>query len=140
MAELEIKYNQKTNDYESAYRLGLGYFNTSHEGRWWILVDDSWSWNDTPKDLPGLATRLHKAREYFRKTTATKDPELRARAIFMLAQTYLDESALGYNEEVPPELKKNYGELANIYKNTEFVREELEDCAGFQSYRKKGKL
>ena len=159
MLELEYQGRAHLRDGAGAfYQLGNAYYNMSYFGDSWNLMDSFRSgknWKYTNKENRYITAEselgnielmnLDKARRYYNTTLElAKNPELAARACFMLAKCDLNDFYLDpeteythYNNEVPrvpEEYFKHYAKLIDEYSETEFYKMIIEECKFFEAY------
>ena len=159
MLDLEYKGRAHLRDGAGAfYQLGNAYYNMSYFGDSWNLMDafrSGSNWQYANKNNRYITSEselgnvelmnLDKARKYYTTTLElAKNPELAARACFMLAKCDLNEFYLDpeteythYNNEiprVPEEYFQNYAKLIDDYSDTEFYKMIIEECKFFEAY------
>jgi len=159
MLELEYQGRAHLRDGAGAfYQLGNAYYNLSYFGDSWNLMDNFRSgnnWQYANKDNRYITSEselgnvelmsLKTARRYYNTTLElAKNPELAARACFMLAKCDLNDYYLDpeseytpYDNEiprVPEEYFKHYAKLIDEYSETDFYKMIIEECKFFEAY------
>ncbi len=127
--------------WQAQYRLGLGRFNMSHAGDWWIAMRPYWSSFYRYSEKPGDPD-LKVARTHFEKALALgPDPENAAAIRYMIAWIdYIDQTKNVDMEDtntirLTPEQKKQFATFEQ-YANTEFYKKVIRECTYYQKYRK----
>ncbi len=156
MAELEAKLKANPNDAESAYLLGSGTYNTTHEGNSWILRRHSWSSGEvnsySKSNYDSDYFQANKAKEFFIKASKSNNQELAAKACFGAALCERDAygvfiSLQESNPDETPEVFQarmnkvrttKYSEYFKIlyskYQNTKYQKQVLEECGDYSLF------
>lgn len=156
----ELEYKAKA-DFENNsihfYELGQAYYNMSYFGHSWKVMDyfrsgSNWSYDKNeiyPHFGAPFGNRenhdLTLALEYFEKARAkSNDPELGAKAAYMAAQCELNmffvTKGNSYNSyrneipEIPPAYRRYYQLLNELYYDTAFYEEIIDECKFFAAY------
>lgn len=156
MAELEAKLKANPDDAESAYLLGCGTYNTTHEGNSWILRRHSWSSGEVNSYSKGNYDidyfQANKAKEFFIQASKSNNQELAAKAYFGAALCERDAygvfiSLQESNPDETPEVFQarmekirttKYSEYFKIlyskYQNTKYQKQVLEECGDYSLF------
>lgn len=156
MADLEAKLKANPDDAESAYLLGCGTYNTTHEGNSWILRRHSWSSGEVNSYSKGNYDidyfQANKAKEFFIKASNSSNQELAAKACFGAALCERDAygvfiSLQESNPDETPEVFQarmemirttKYSEYFKIlyskYQNTKYQKQVLEECGDYSLF------
>jgi hypothetical protein len=156
MADLEAKLKANPNDTETAYLLGCGTYNTTHEGNSWILRRHSWSsgevnsYSKSNFDLDYFQAK--KAKEFFIKASKSSNQELAAKACFGAALCERDAYGVFISlqesnpNETPEEFQASldkirttkYSEYFKIlyskYQNTKYQKQVLDECGDYSLF------
>lgn len=156
IADLEAKLKANPSDAESAYLLGCGTYNTTHEGNSWILRRHSWSSGEvnsySKSNYDGDYFQANKAKEFFIIASKSNNQELAAKACFGAALCERDAygvfiSLQESNPDETPEVFQarmdivrttNYSEYFKIlyskYQNTKYQKQVLEECGDYSLF------
>lgn len=153
MAELEAKLKANPNEDESAYLLGCGTYNTTHEGNSWILRRHSWSSGEINSYSKGKYDtdyfQAGKAKAFFIQASKSSNQELAAKAcfgaalcerdayhVFVLQQeTNPDEAQEVFLARMEKVRANKYSEyfkmLYSKYQNTKYQKQVLLECGDY---------
>jgi hypothetical protein len=156
MADLEAKLKSNPNDTETAYLLGCGTYNTTHEGNSWILRRNSWSSGEVNSfsksnfDIDYFQAK--KAKEFFIQASKSSNQELSAKACFgaamcdrdaygvfiALQESNPDETPEAFQARMDKVRASKYAEyfkmLYSKYQNTKYQKQVLEECGDYSLF------
>jgi hypothetical protein len=153
MAELEAKLKANPNDAESAYLLGCGTYNTTHEGNSWILRKHSWSGAEinsySKNKFDSDYFQASKAKAFFILASKSSNSELAAKACFgaalcerneyevfvSLQESNPEETQEAYQSRMGKIRANKYSEYFKIlnskYQNTQYQKQVLQECGDY---------
>lgn len=133
------------------YLLANAYYNISHAGNAWAMVQYSWSGSEYYQMYNGISGDSHKA-DYFKAITAmslyqkaaslSKNREMKARCLFQASKCFAMQANAwewtnGYEKLVRgPYLESNsfFYELKKSYRDTKYYKEVYARCSYLQDY------
>jgi hypothetical protein len=153
MAELVAKLTANPNDFQSAYLLGCGAYNTTWHGNAWYLRRHGWSGAEVNSySLLNTNTDYYQAtiaKTYFTQALKTQHPEMAAKACFgasLCEKATFDVFTLQQNDLYTEEalakmalVRKNkyshyFTLLKTKYQNTQYQRQVLAECADYSLF------
>ena len=156
MADLEAKLKSNPNDTETAYLLGCGTYNTTHEGNSWILRRHSWSSDEVNSFSKGNFEidyfQANKAKEFFIRAIKSSNQELSAKACFgaaicerdayhvfiSLQESNPDETPEVFQARLDKVRAAKYADYFKIlyskYQNTKYQKQVLEECGDYSLF------